>query len=100
VTRSQLNFLCIFCFKFRQNRPESAGEMRAERWLAALLLTVGSAGFCCAGPLHAQCQVEWYVGFILNFDRRCDVFDLNSKTIILHNSQNVEGFMKQPFINV
>ncbi|TNN50105.1 hypothetical protein EYF80_039711 [Liparis tanakae] len=34
--------------------------MRAVGWLAVLLLAAGSAGFCRAGPLHAQCQVEWY----------------------------------------
>ncbi|XP_041823417.1 uncharacterized protein LOC121628459 isoform X2 [Melanotaenia boesemani] len=31
-------------------------------WAFAAALVVGSSGFCCAGPLHAQCKVEWYFG--------------------------------------
>ncbi|XP_068160630.1 uncharacterized protein [Antennarius striatus] len=28
----------------------------------AFLLAFGTSGYCSAGPLHAQCKVEWYFG--------------------------------------
>uniref|UniRef100_A0A3P8WSV5 Uncharacterized protein n=1 Tax=Cynoglossus semilaevis TaxID=244447 RepID=A0A3P8WSV5_CYNSE len=31
-------------------------------WWCALFLLVGSSGLCFAGPLHAQCKVDWYFG--------------------------------------
>ncbi|XP_044194857.1 uncharacterized protein LOC122972145 [Thunnus albacares] len=31
-------------------------------WFLAVILAVGISELCCAGPLHAQCKVEWYFG--------------------------------------
>ncbi|XP_070709513.1 uncharacterized protein [Pempheris klunzingeri] len=36
--------------------------MHPGRWFLAVLLAVGTSEPCCAGPLHAQCRVEWYFG--------------------------------------
>ncbi|XP_054593644.2 uncharacterized protein [Nothobranchius furzeri] len=36
--------------------------MHVLHWVFLGLLAVGSHEFCCAGPLHAQCKVEWYFG--------------------------------------
>uniref|UniRef100_A0A3B5AYH1 Uncharacterized protein n=1 Tax=Stegastes partitus TaxID=144197 RepID=A0A3B5AYH1_9TELE len=36
--------------------------MHLVHWILAGLLAVGSSRLCGAGPLHAQCKVEWYVG--------------------------------------
>uniref|UniRef100_A0A8D3D7F3 Uncharacterized protein n=1 Tax=Scophthalmus maximus TaxID=52904 RepID=A0A8D3D7F3_SCOMX len=36
--------------------------MTPGHWLLAVLLVAGASELCCAGPLHAQCKVEWYFG--------------------------------------
>uniref|UniRef100_A0A3B4F4E7 Uncharacterized protein n=1 Tax=Pundamilia nyererei TaxID=303518 RepID=A0A3B4F4E7_9CICH len=37
-------------------------KMHSVYWVIAVLLAVGSSEICYAGPLHAQCKVEWYFG--------------------------------------
>ncbi|XP_040926440.1 uncharacterized protein LOC121202186 [Betta splendens] len=37
-------------------------RMGSARWLLPLLLLVGASERSGAGPLHAQCRVEWYLG--------------------------------------
>lgn len=41
------------------------GKMHSVYWIIAVLLAVGSSEICYAGPLHAQCKVEWYDVFSL-----------------------------------
>ncbi|XP_069369030.1 uncharacterized protein [Paralichthys olivaceus] len=36
--------------------------MHPAHKLLSVLLLVGASEFCSAGPLHAQCKVEWYFG--------------------------------------
>ncbi|XP_056220619.1 uncharacterized protein LOC130161380 isoform X2 [Seriola aureovittata] len=36
--------------------------MHPVHWFLAVFLAVGASELCCAGPLHAQCKVEWYFG--------------------------------------
>ena len=35
-------------------------------WFLAVFLAIATSQLCCAGPLHAQCKVEWYA-FIFVF---------------------------------
>lgn len=41
--------------------------MHSVYWDVAVLLFVGSTSYTYAGPLHAQCKVEWYGGIFLFF---------------------------------
>ncbi|KAK2859314.1 hypothetical protein Q5P01_003934 [Channa striata] len=34
--------------------------MLPVRWFLAVLLIIGVSKITCAGPLHAQCKVDWY----------------------------------------
>ncbi|XP_037829000.1 uncharacterized protein LOC119616621 isoform X2 [Kryptolebias marmoratus] len=36
--------------------------MHSVCWILAVFLTIGPHEFSGAGPLHAQCKVEWYFG--------------------------------------
>ena len=41
-------------------------KMYPVGWFLAVFLAVSTSQLCCAGPLHAQCKVEWYA-FIFVF---------------------------------
>lgn len=45
--------------------PNDNDKMHSVYWVIAVLLAVGSSEICYAGPLHAQCKVEWYDVFSL-----------------------------------
>lgn len=43
----------------------SSDNMPQGCWFLAVLLALGcTSGPCRAGPLHAQCKVEWYLFFL------------------------------------
>ncbi|XP_054621894.1 uncharacterized protein LOC129174196 [Dunckerocampus dactyliophorus] len=36
--------------------------MNCVLWVSVVFLAAGVSDLCLAGPLHAQCKVEWYLG--------------------------------------
>lgn len=73
---------CSVSSKFRLNFPEAVwSEMHPRNWFFAVLV-VGTSDLCCAGPLHAQCKVEWYALFLFIYSLTedvCLVFITNTK---------------------
>lgn len=52
----------------------SSDNMAQGCWFLAVLLALGcTSGPCRAGPLHAQCKVQWYSFFIYSF---CTYFEM------------------------
>lgn len=70
-------------------------RMHPVRWFFAALLAAGTSELCCAGPLHAQCKVEWYALFLLYIlsDVLCLIF-ITKKYLILHNSAKMSSICK------
>lgn len=77
------SFLCLtetgavvsVSIKTRLNFVETVWSMmHSVCWFLAVLLAVDTSVLCCAGPLHAQCKVEWYVWFISFVHTLIDTF--------------------------
>lgn len=60
VVRGSAEFRQIFFFFSFWSRMYSVHQF------LAIFLAVGcTSDLCCAGPLHAQCKVEWWASFLL-----------------------------------
>uniref|UniRef100_A0A3B5KYY3 Uncharacterized protein n=1 Tax=Xiphophorus couchianus TaxID=32473 RepID=A0A3B5KYY3_9TELE len=45
-----------------QSAAAGWSRMHLVHWAFTALLGIGSFGFCYAGPIHAECKVDWYFG--------------------------------------